>query len=163
MEATQRIQPSNDTLAPESGVQKTSGIHLIPDLTHQVERPLPHRDTTLVSTAIGMLQADLSISRGRLAKSLGVSASKLGKAFRAQTGEAFVDYRNRMRLERFFSLVRPGGGNVSEAAHGAGFGSYAQFHRVFRANVGKSPKEYVRSTAHLAQEQSAAPEQSGTA
>jgi AraC-like DNA-binding protein len=42
--------------------------------------------------------------------------------------------------------VRPGGGNVSEAAQGAGFGSYAQFHRVFRANVGKSPKEYVRGT-----------------
>ena len=101
-----------------------------------------------------MLQSDLSISRGRLAKLLGVSASKLGKAFRAQTGEAFVDYRNRLRLERFFCLVRPGGGNVSEAAHGAGFGSYAQFHRVFRANVGKSPKEYVRGTAHLAIEQS---------
>jgi AraC-like DNA-binding protein len=146
MQATQPIQPSNDTIAPESGIQQTSGIHVIPDLI-QADRPVPHRDTTLVTTAIGMLRADLSISRGRLAKLLGVSASKLGKAFRAQTGEAFVDYRNRLRLERFFSLVRPGGGNVSEAAHGAGFGSYAQFHRVFRANVGKSPKEYVRSTA----------------
>ena len=163
MQATQPIQPSNDTIAPDSGVQQASGVHPILDFSSPVERPVPHRDTTLVTTAIGMLQADLSISRGRLAKLLGVSASKLGKAFRAQTGEAFVDYRNRLRLERFFSLVRPGGGNVSEAAHGAGFGSYAQFHRVFRANVGKSPKEYVRSTALVVEHRPAAESPSASA
>jgi transcriptional regulator GlxA family with amidase domain len=102
------------------------------------------RDSTLVAEALERLRDQPSISRGSLAEKLGVSPSKLGKAFRAQMGIAFVDYRNQLRLERFMHLVFPGGGNVSAAARCAGFGSYAQFHRVFRALVGKSPKEYLK-------------------
>lgn len=102
------------------------------------------RDGTLVRQALERLRDDPSVSRGALAEGLGVSPSKLGKAFRAQVGVAFVDYRNQLRLERFLKLVFPGGGNVSAAARSAGFGSYAQFHRVFRSLVGKSPKEYLR-------------------
>jgi len=99
------------------------------------------------------LRNDPSVSRGALAEGLGVSPSKLGKAFRAQVGVAFVDYRNQLRLERFLQLVFPGGGNVSAAARSAGFGSYAQFHRVFRSLVGKSPKEYLRQGPAEAQQQ----------
>lgn len=102
------------------------------------------RDGRLVAQALERLSDDPSVSRGALAQGLGVSPSKLGKAFRAQMGVAFVDYRNQLRLQRFMKLVFPGGGNVSAAARGAGFGSYAQFHRVFRALVGKSPKEYLK-------------------
>ena len=102
------------------------------------------RDGSLVRQALERLRVDPSVSRGALAEDLGVSPSKLGKAFRAQVGVAFVDYRNQLRLERFLKLVFPGGGNVSAAARSAGFGSYAQFHRVFRSLVGKSPKEYLR-------------------
>lgn len=102
------------------------------------------RDGQLVAQALERLSHDPSVSRGALAQGLGVSPSKLGKAFRAQMGVAFVDYRNQLRLQRFMKLVFPGGGNVSAAARGAGFGSYAQFHRVFRALVGKSPKEYLK-------------------
>jgi len=109
-----------------------------------VVQPRLTRDGSLVAQALERLQTDPSVSRGELAEGLGVSPSKLGKAFRAQMGIAFVDYRNQLRLERFMKLVFPGGGNVSQAAKSAGFGSYAQFHRVFRALVGKSPKEYLK-------------------
>lgn len=111
------------------------------------EQPRRTRDGSLVAQALERLQTDPSVSRGELAEGLGVSPSKLGKAFRAQMGIAFVDYRNQLRLERFLKLVFPGGGNVSAAAKSAGFGSYAQFHRVFRALVGKSPKEYIKQQA----------------
>lgn len=109
--------------------------------------PRVSRDGSLVAQALERLRTDPSVSRGELAEGLGVSPSKLGKAFRAQMGIAFVDYRNQLRLERFLKLVFPGGGNVSQAAKSAGFGSYAQFHRVFRALVGKSPKEYLKQQA----------------
>ncbi len=111
------------------------------------------RDGSLVRQALERLRNDPSVSRGALAEGLGVSPSKLGKAFRAQVGVAFVDYRNQLRLERFLQLVFPGGGNVSAAARSAGFGSYAQFHRVFRSLVGKSPKEYLRQGPAEAQQQ----------
>lgn len=118
-----------------------------PDSETRVAEPRRTRDGSLVAQALERLRTDPSISRGELAEGLGVSPSKLGKAFRAQMGIAFVDYRNQLRLERFMKLVFPGGGNVSQAAKSAGFGSYAQFHRVFRALVGKSPKEYLKQQA----------------
>jgi transcriptional regulator GlxA family with amidase domain len=58
-------------------------------------------------------------------------------------GVSLVGYKNRLRLERFFTLVHPGGGNLLQAALDAGFGSYAQFHRVFRDLLGTTPREYL--------------------
>ena len=42
-------------------------------------------------------------------------------------------------------LVDRGGTNLLEAALTAGFGSYAQFHRVFRALRKMTPSEYLQS------------------
>ena len=58
-------------------------------------------------------------------------------------GVSLVEYKNRLRIERFLTLVAPGGGNLMQAALDAGFGSYAQFHRVFRNLLGATPKEYL--------------------
>jgi AraC-like DNA-binding protein len=41
-------------------------------------------------------------------------------------------------------LVDSGGENLLEAALSAGFGSYAQFHRVFRAWRGTTPREFLQ-------------------
>lgn len=127
-----------DGFSPDPAPQSETRLAVEPRLS---------RDGSLVAQALERLRTDPSVSRGELAEGLGVSPSKLGKAFRAQMGIAFVDYRNQLRLERFLKLVFPGGGNVSQAAKSAGFGSYAQFHRVFRALVGKSPKEYLKQQA----------------
>jgi AraC-like DNA-binding protein len=67
----------------------------------------------------------------------------LVKHFRRQVGVSLVDYRHRIRVERFLGLVERDGGNLLEAALDAGFGSYAQFHRVFRHLLGVTPKEYL--------------------
>lgn len=40
-------------------------------------------------------------------------------------------------------LVDRGSTTLLEAALEAGFGSYAQFHRVFRAQVHASPRDYL--------------------
>jgi len=58
-----------------------------------------------------------------------------------------VEYKNRVRLNRFTALVDKGRRNLLEAALAAGFGSYAQFHRVFRALRHVTPREYLRLRA----------------
>lgn len=98
---------------------------------------------SLVISMVHALHADPSLSARELAKKFAVSASKLGHVFKEEMGIALVDYKNRLRLERFLTLVQPGGGNLMQAALDAGFGSYAQFHRVFRELMGRSPREYV--------------------
>jgi AraC-like DNA-binding protein len=64
----------------------------------------------------------------------------LAKHFRREVGVSLLDYRNRLRIERFLELARESG-NLLQAALDAGFGSYAQFHRVFRQQIGVTPKE----------------------
>lgn len=88
---------------------------------------------------------ELSLSRDELARRCGLSPWHLGKLFREQVGVSLVDFRNRRRLERFLELYGDGTRTkMITAALDAGFGSYAQFHRLFRAVMQCSPAQYAR-------------------
>jgi AraC-like DNA-binding protein len=95
-----------------------------------------------VAAAVHMLTDDPSLRGVDIAKKIGVSLSRFARVFKSDMGMSLVDFRNQLRLERFLSLVDAGGGNLLEAAYAAGFGSYSQFHRVFRALRGASPRDY---------------------
>ena len=97
-----------------------------------------------LAAAVRALHADPRLDARALAKQLGINSRKLTAVFNDELGVSLVDYRNRLRLERFLALVDRGGGNLLQAALDAGFGSYAQFHRVFRAVLGATPREYLR-------------------
>ncbi len=101
----------------------------------------------LVGSAIRRLRIDPNEDRHAIAKALGTTADRLGRVFKSEMGETLAEYRNRLRLERFFSVVDAEGGNLLGAALDAGFGSYAQFHRVFHAAFGCSPIEYLKRRA----------------
>lgn len=100
------------------------------------------RKNGLVSTVVQELANEPSLSGVTLARRHGVSVSRLARAFKAEMGMSIVEHRNRLRLQRFFRLVEAGHG-LSAAALEAGFGSYAQFHRVFRALHKSSPAAYL--------------------
>ena len=53
-----------------------------------------------------------------------------------------VAYRNRVRVRRFFELASTGRLTLLAACLEAGFGSYPQFHRVFVAETGRTPRDY---------------------
>ena len=78
-----------------------------------------------------------------LAKHCGISASRIVPLFRKEVGMTITDFRNLQKLDRFFSGYSPKGPhNLMACALDAGFGSYAQFYRVFKQSTGLSPKEY---------------------
>jgi AraC-like DNA-binding protein len=83
-------------------------------------------------------------SFAELAKDVGLSASRLSRLFRMQMGVGLVEFRNRQRVERFFDAYGAGKKTLLAAALEAGFGSYPQFHRVFRSVMGYSPREHGR-------------------
>ncbi len=101
----------------------------------------------LVRRAIAALNEDPTLSADELAVRLSVNSARLARTFRAEVSVSLVQYRNRLRLERFFGLVQHQGGSFSDAAQTAGFGSYAQFHRIFRQHVGVAPREYLTARA----------------
>jgi AraC-like DNA-binding protein len=81
----------------------------------------------------------------QLARTAGLSPSRLSRLFKEQVGLSISQFRNERRLERFLELYGRGRRvGTLEAALESGFSSYAQFHRVFRRAMGASPEEYRR-------------------
>jgi AraC-like DNA-binding protein len=104
---------------------------------------VPFRRTSkLVSAVVQELGQAPSLSGAALARKHGVSVSRLARAFKAEMGMSIIEHRNRLRLRSFFRLVEAGR-DLLPAALEAGFGSYAQFHRVFRALYKTSPAVYL--------------------
>ncbi len=82
--------------------------------------------------------ADLHLDE--LARRAGLSAPRLSRLFKQQTGVALVEFRNRQRVEKFLEIYGLGRRRkMLDAALEAGFGSYAQFHRIFKRLRGCSP------------------------
>jgi AraC-like DNA-binding protein len=80
-----------------------------------------------------------------LGSQVGLSSGRLSRLFHLQVGIPLIQYRSRERLKQFFLCY--GTGEVctlTEAAYAAGFSSYLQFYRVFRAQMGVSPRAYFR-------------------
>jgi AraC-like DNA-binding protein len=114
----------------------------------------------VVQRVMDALAGQPKVSAQRLARDLGISSGHLARLFRTEMGISLVEYRNRLRIERFLSLADRSGVNLLDAALEAGFGSYAQFHRVFRKLVGTTPREYVagvRLPASLSERKSRRP------
>ena len=90
-------------------------------------------------------QGDVRLSLRTLAARCGASEAHLSRMFTQQIGVSVSRYRNSMRLERFLEYYRqPDQRTITEAVYAAGFGSYAQFHRVFTQVYGNSPREFLR-------------------
>ncbi len=78
-----------------------------------------------------------------LARHAGLSASRLAHLFSEQVGLSPLQYRNFARVQNFIRTFRRDESNLLAAALAAGFGSYPQFHRVFRQVCGASPQEHM--------------------
>jgi AraC-like DNA-binding protein len=82
-------------------------------------------------------------SLAELADLAGLSPHYLSTLFQQQTGMTIPHYRNRIRLNRFFHLHRSHPEqDMLALALDAGFGSYAQFYRVFRQLTGQTPRQW---------------------
>jgi AraC-like DNA-binding protein len=94
-----------------------------------------------VETVARMLRADPDAGDlATLARAARLSSSHLSRIFKEQTGVSISRFRNQQRLQRFLRLYGTGRRTTAlAAALEAGFGSYAQFHRVFREQTGRSP------------------------
>lgn len=98
-----------------------------------------------VERAAHLLARSPELSATDLSRRCGLSAARLGRLFRAQMGTSLPVFRNRQRIERVLAAFDPTRHTLLEVALNAGFGSYPQFHRVFRQVTGRSPAEYKKS------------------
>jgi AraC-like DNA-binding protein len=102
-----------------------------------------------VQLALHRLESDPMVTGEQLAQELRVSAGYLSRAFKREVGVSLVEYRNQLRVRRFLTSVDRERPNLLRAALEAGFGSYAQFHRVYRRLFGTTPREHFADARRL--------------
>ena len=105
--------------------------------------PLPDEvgGGSLAQRALRALERDPVVTGERIAIQMGISPGHLARSFKSEMGVSLVEYRNRLRIERFLRSVQLGNESLLRAALDAGFGSYAQFFRVYRKLLGTTPRE----------------------
>ena len=103
----------------------------------------PGQPTRLVRRALAALEKDCDLRGQDLAREFGVSPGHFARVFKTELGVSLVEYRNRLRLRRFFRNIEQGESNLIQAVQAAGFGSYAQFHRVYRQLLGGTPRDLI--------------------
>lgn len=89
----------------------------------------------------GNLSSDLKLES--LAEKFHYNSSYLGKLFRAQTGESFNAYLDRIRIEKAKQLLA-GGEKVYEVAAMVGYCSVDYFHVKFKKLTGEAPSAYKK-------------------
>ena len=83
-----------------------------------------------------------TIKLHQIARALNVSTFHFCRKFKLETGVTFVDYLNRIRIERAKILLHNSNLRVTEVAYEVGFQSLTHFNRTFRKLVCSSPTEY---------------------
>jgi len=99
------------------------------------------RQSPWVQSVLRTLEEQPRSSGEYLARKLSISPGHLARSFKAEVGVSLVEYRNRRLMDRFFVALECGNSSLISAALEAGFGSYAQFHRVYKRMFGTCPRE----------------------
>jgi len=101
-----------------------------------------HADKLIIEMKYEEKKVDLT----HLSQLVHLSPARLSRLFHQQMGITITDYKNKLRIEH--ALKQYGMGQritMLQAALESGFGSYAQFYRIFTQVTGKTPREYAHS------------------
>lgn len=91
-----------------------------------------------------MSDEGLSLNLKEIARRSAVSEFYLSRLFKEQVAVPLSHFRNAARLRAFMEdYRRPGQRTILESVYAAGFGSYAQFYKVFLRFYGHGPREYL--------------------
>lgn len=98
----------------------------------------------LIFKALSYIHANYpaQITRKDVADFVGLSERHLTRCFKYELGLTPMTYLNRYRILQSRTLLETGRGNIAEIAEKVGFTSGGYFTRVFRQEVGVSPRDY---------------------
>ena len=101
------------------------------------------RSTSIVGLAVDYIMEHYreGVTLRQVAADCHVNTSYLGQIFRKETGSAFTDYVNALRIQEATRLLGDPTLKVYEIAEQVGFTDYHYFLKIFRKVTGKSPTE----------------------
>jgi AraC-like DNA-binding protein/quercetin dioxygenase-like cupin family protein len=101
--------------------------------------------STEVDRALHLVEDHPELDYQEIAEHVGWSTKRLARTFQREIGVTLRSYQNHVRLDRFTELIEAGNTSCLDACFLAGFGSYAQCHRLFTQRMRCSPRDYARS------------------
>ncbi|MET8157776.1 helix-turn-helix transcriptional regulator [Sphaerisporangium sp. NPDC005289] len=122
--------------------------HVVNDVLIAVHRERPRdgtREDALVRAAIAFILDDFAspeLSLGALAKTLGVSPSRLSRRFRDAQGVTPIQYLRGVRLRKARELLTGTDHTLEHIAEQCGYRSAFYLSRVFKATTGQPPSAY---------------------
>ncbi len=84
-----------------------------------------------------------TITIDMIADYVGMNRSSFCTFFRKTTGQTYITYLNKFRIEKACALLRKNTKDISEICYMVGFNDVPYFSRCFRNNRGMSPREYA--------------------
>ncbi|HEY4390636.1 MAG TPA: helix-turn-helix domain-containing protein, partial [Paenibacillus sp.] len=108
---------------------------------HQALDPRPQSYAEQACAIIRSQYAE-DISLQTVAKQINVNPSYLSRIFKQETGENFVTYLTRFRIEKAQYYLRDRSFKVYEIADKVGYRNTAYFSKIFKKMMGLSPEEY---------------------
>ena len=103
---------------------------------------LPTSKDARVKRVLDYTAQRMELNLAEVCKHVGMSVRSLRRHLKAETGMTWEDYRHRSRLLQAISLLSEKDEPVSEIAARCGFESPSAFARVFRREMGESPRDY---------------------
>lgn len=119
--------------------------HISAALEHK--RKLSVESQRLVRLAMGYLHQHFaeSISRGDVARHVGITEDHLTFCFRQELGTTPIMYLQRYRINQAKHLLKESQQTITEIASKVGFSDSGYFSRIFHRETGLSPEAYRRS------------------
>ncbi|CAM3528425.1 MULTISPECIES: response regulator [Saccharibacillus] len=110
---------------------------------------LAHTENENLKEAVEFIEAQYArpLNMAMVSNHVSLNYSYFSEAFKAYTGESFVVYLKKVRIERAKQLLADHALKTAEIGEAVGFENVKQFARVFKELEGISPHEY-RSKAH---------------
>ncbi len=147
-QALQRLQlPAQENSIPSGsdGEQESAVLELALGLQAQAKKeaagyfsPVVYRALRLIHTSF----RDCSLSPTSIADQLHTNISYLSRLFKAQVGQNISGYISDKRLRCACYLLGNSFDSVKDVATLCGFDNYNYFFKVFKKNIGVTPKEY---------------------
>ena len=84
------------------------------------------------------------ISIETFSEELGVSGSYLSRKFKEATGQTYLDFLNKYRVQQAIKLLETGTYKIYEVSEMTGFSDYKYFSTVFKKYTDRSPSDFVK-------------------
>lgn len=120
---------------------------LIEFLVEKMENVRLHQDQSSRKEIVAaqryvMMHLNEKISMEEMAKRLDLNSSHFSRIFKKETGETFIEFVTRSKMERARELLDTSAQSVEQISEELGFDNSSYFFKLFRAFSGMSPAEY---------------------